>query len=1347
MRSLDRDRRRIPNGLAIVGGLVVVSPLMWLVARSADAAAITWNAPLTVTSPTDIMLPAGGTIHFAADFNTTAGFDPTPDDDDMINGIPFTRVDAAGIPGLLTHTFNSGPNFGAAAFPGGTGDADLDNLLNSHSWMAGNPVTATVTLQGLTVGAPYQVQVIGAVDTRACCAARVYEPDNGQGQFSAGVSIQRGLTQSIIGTFVADGSTQTFQWRSQNSAAGNNDPGMSGLVVTRRPGSVTGVVAATLNRDTGNLTVSNGTIQPLDIIGYNVRSDFGGLNPANWTTIANNFDKPSAPTPGNGSIDSDDAWTNLSGTNHNLLSEAELNVSGPRNGGAIAAGQAFNLGNVWIKSPTEDVVIEVLRTNGQIHTVGLAYTGNGGQAFRFADLNFDNVINPADWNIYIAGALTNVSALSGAERYQKGDLNNDGVNNLNDTKLFLDAYDAANGAGSFAAMLASLNVPEPSAAFLLLAGGVLMAASRRRILGRSCSLTSYLAVALVAMCMSTQDAVAAPIIWDEPFPIQTPADVIALPGGTIHFAADFNTATDFGPQDDMINGILFTQVGAAGLPGLLTHTFANGPNFGAAAFPGGTGDPDLDNLMNSHSWHAGNPQTAMVTIDGLTIGASYTIQVIGAADTRACCSARAYEPDDGQGNFTTGISYTRGDLASIVGTFTADSATQIFQWRSLNGAVDNNDPSMSALVVTQGQSTGPITLDLEVNTVTGQATLRNETAGAFEIRGYEVTSAGGSLSPAGWTVPTGWTKAGGASSTALLAGALEEPNFAMLAMGGSLPFGNAYNTTVNVQDLALRFLTAEGTLRPGTVSYISEPGGVFGDYNGNGTVDAADYVAWRNALNTNTTLPNDSTPGTVTPEDYTVWRANFGRTGGAAAAVAGSATVPEPSSLMFVLSACLVLCARRQRAMGSASVVSRRASALLTAALLVIVTAQMAQANSYVDRRYSFGDDATEDAGNAVAGVVGSGPANVNPGATLDSAGVDTVNFSDFQDLDQNGSATYINVSVTGPNLAQPRPGAAPGSRGIRFDGVDDYLRGARLNFPETATSSTGSLVQPPGPLNYSGISNRGFQLWVYPTGPNPGTVQSVVSDLNQHGARINAAGNWEMRYNGAITNSNRAATFNQWSHVMVVRPFGVGTPTGGSILYLNGEAIAAAAGDYNAAPTPNDFLVVGGEPADANQVVDAEFFRGVVDDMNMFVLGTVTTGPNPAPGTYNFEFGKDNTYATLPVGISGLSGVAGDVNQDGQVNAADIDAMVAGWGKEKRVNNVRVGDKLTVRDGDLNFDGITDLADVFRLHTALLAGTGTGFDFSRLPGSVPEPSTLLLGTVLLAASATRRCRKDARTL
>ncbi|HEY3391590.1 MAG TPA: PEP-CTERM sorting domain-containing protein [Lacipirellulaceae bacterium] len=1317
--------------LGALGGLMLVLAAAWIGPQSAAASEITWNAPIIVQSPTDINLPTGGTVHFAADFNTPTDFGP---EDDVINGITFAPVGAAGISGLLTHTFSSGPNFGAAAFPGGTGDADLDNLLNSHSWMGGDPGTASVTLQGLTVGAPYQIQVIGAVDTRPCCAARTYEPDNGQGSFNTGTSIQRGLVQSILGTFIADAGTQVFQWRSLNNAAGNNDPGMSGLVVTRMPGSIGGVVAATLDRDTGNLSVSNGTTQPFDIIGYTVQSNFGGLNPANWQSVANNYDKPSAPTPGDGSIDSNDAWRMLSDSaSRTNLSEAELNTSGPRDGGAIGAGQTLDLGNVWLKSPTEDVILEVLRSDGRIHTVGLTFAGNGDQAFAFADLNFDNLLTPADWTIYISNAQSDLSGFSAAERYQRGDLNNDGVNNLNDMKLFLDAYDAANGAGS-AALLAS--VPEPSTCMLIVLG--VAALTGRRFRGRlSQRHAAGGLLAVLALAVSApQSAHAAEISWETPFTVNDNSDVIVPAGSTVLFAADFNDAAGFAPDDGIINGVAFTRVDAAGIPGLLTHTFASGPNNGAAGYtataPPGM-DMDLVELLDSHSWHPGNPATAMVTIDGLTAGVPYQIQVIGAVDTRGCCSARIYEPDDGIGNFDTGVSYARGDVASVIGAFTADATTQTFQWRSQNNAAGNNDPSMSGLVVVQ--LPGAFTLDLEVNTVSGHVTIKNVTENLdFNVRGYEVTSPAGSLSTTGWTVPAGWDKAGGASAFALEAGSLAASS--LLMPGQSLSLGQAYNTTLGAEDLEFRFLSADGGLRSGSVSYVTAPGGVAGDYNGNGTVDAADYVIWRKTLNTNTTLPNDDTPGTVTQEDYTVWRTNFGRTGGSGADLGNSAAVPEPNAAMLVLLAVAVGVCYRLPAARRFALVRCPALPVLVSGLIGLAIGHAAHANAYVDRTYLFGDDSSEGAANGA--VVGSGNTF---GVTFDSA--NAPGSGDLQDLSPFGGPTYINVTTTGANLSQARPGAAADGSvlGILFDGGDDYLRGARLNNPATSDASIGSIVQPPGPLDYIGISDRGFQLWVYPRGPNPGTVQNVVSDLNQHGLRINAAGQWVMRYNGADVNSNRAVAFNEWAHLMVVRPTAA-APTGGSIMFLNGEAIAAAPGGYNGAPTPNEFLVVGSEPADATGNSDMEFFRGVLDDMNMFVMGTVTNGPNPAPGTYTFDLTADNKYVANSA-LSGITGVPGDVNQDGSVGAADIDALVAGWFNEKRLNNVRVGDVQTLRDGDLNLDGVTNLADVFLLHDALLAGTGSGFDFSRLPGgSVPEPSTLALSVLLLGLWRGRRPRR-----
>lgn len=71
-----------------------------------------------------------------------------------------------------------------------------------------------------------------------------------------------------------------------------------------------------------------------------------------------------------------------------------------------------------------------------------------------------------------------------------------------------------------------------------------------------------------------------------------------------------------------------------------------------------------------------------------------------------------------------------------------------------------------------------------------------------------------------------------------------------------------------------------------------------GDYNDDGTVDAADYVVWRANLGTTNTIPNDLTPHWVMEDDYTVWRANFGST----AAGGGSlSSVPEPTSLLLIL--------------------------------------------------------------------------------------------------------------------------------------------------------------------------------------------------------------------------------------------------------------------------------------------------------------------------------------------------------------------------------------------------------------------------------------------------------------
>ena len=80
-----------------------------------------------------------------------------------------------------------------------------------------------------------------------------------------------------------------------------------------------------------------------------------------------------------------------------------------------------------------------------------------------------------------------------------------------------------------------------------------------------------------------------------------------------------------------------------------------------------------------------------------------------------------------------------------------------------------------------------------------------------------------------------------------------------------------------------------------------EVGGIEGDYNLDGMVDAADYTLWRDSLGSTLNLAADGNQnGVVDSADYGVWASNYGQSIPAFSQAASQA-VPEPSACVMLL--------------------------------------------------------------------------------------------------------------------------------------------------------------------------------------------------------------------------------------------------------------------------------------------------------------------------------------------------------------------------------------------------------------------------------------------------------------
>ena len=198
-------------------------------------------------------------------------------------------------------------------------------------------------------------------------------------------------------------------------------------------------------------------------------------------------------------------------------------------------------------------------------------------------------------------------------------------------------------------------------------------------------------------------------------------------------------------------------------------------------------------------------------------------------------------------------------------------------------------------------------VSIEINPVTGQAKLINHQALNLEFDQYEITSETGGLNT-GWTgidgVTTpgvGWDPTGGSDQFHISEIYLPEGGTILPALG-ELPLGQIYVPASGTTGFAMSMSLSNGAFLAGPVDFAT-PTGLPGDYNGDNTVNAADYTVWRDHLGQTFQLTNenpaDANPGVVNQADYAFWKSQFGMTLGSGAQ--SNTAVPEPASAMILL--------------------------------------------------------------------------------------------------------------------------------------------------------------------------------------------------------------------------------------------------------------------------------------------------------------------------------------------------------------------------------------------------------------------------------------------------------------
>jgi autotransporter-associated beta strand protein len=269
------------------------------------------------------------------------------------------------------------------------------------------------------------------------------------------------------------------------------------------------------------------------------------------------------------------------------------------------------------------------------------------------------------------------------------------------------------------------------------------------------------------------------------------------------------------------------------------------------------------------------------------------------------------------------------DGNKAVGKITFDSPYSYTISPGTGGSLTFNN-SGSAATLTSNQGSHTIGVDMQL-TSSLSAAINSGTftiSGALSGTGGLTKSGSGTLALTAVNSYTGSTNVQ-AGKLRVTNGYLADTSNVFLSTGGTLDLQFSGSPDA-IQSLlingAMQVIGLWGAVGNQTASYHTSlitgtgvlqitAGPVVGDYNNDGKVDASDYVTWRRQFGgTSITNRDPNNTGMVGQADYNSWRANFGQTAGSGSGVSANAAVPEPATLLLLMSlAAAGWCLRRSR--------------------------------------------------------------------------------------------------------------------------------------------------------------------------------------------------------------------------------------------------------------------------------------------------------------------------------------------------------------------------------------------------------------------------------------------------